>query len=70
MAMVKPDVEKSIYDLYYISFGWIIDWFSKDTSSNRSLSTKSTIEEQHSNVTKERNGEEEKERIDPETVEV
>ena len=69
MAMVKPDVEKSIYDLYYISFGWIIDWFSKDTSSNR-LSTKSTIEEQHSNVTKERNGEEEKERIDPETVEV
>jgi len=54
MAMTKPDVRKSIYDLSYISFGWTIDWFSKDTSSNM-MSTKLAIEEQPSNVTKERN---------------
>ena len=71
MAMTKPDVRKSIYDLSYISFGWTIDWFSKDTSSNM-MSTKLAIEEQPSNVTKERNDKEgiEEERIDPETAEV
>ena len=71
MAMTKPDVRKSIYDLSYISFGWTIDWFSKDTSSNM-MSTKLAIEEVPTNVTTERNDkvEKEEERIDPETAEV
>jgi len=76
MAMTKPDVRKSIYDLYYISFGWIIDWChqrhpkSKDTRSNINV-TKTTMGE-HSEVAQDRNGEEEKEeeRIDPETAEM
>ena len=71
MAMKKPDVRTSIYDLSYISFGWTIDWFSKDTSSNM-MSTKLAIEEVPTNVTTERNDkvEKEEERIDPETAEV
>ena len=71
MAMTKPDVRTSIYDLSYISFGWTIDWFSKDTSSNM-MSTKLAIEEVPTNVTTERNDkvEKEEERIDPETAEV
>ena len=71
MAMTKPDVRTSIYDLSYISFGWTIDWFSKDTSSNM-MSTNLAIEEVPTNVTTERNDkvEKEEERIDPETAEV
>ena len=63
MAVTKPDVRTSIYDLYDISFGRIIDWchHRRPTFDDVINSSTETAMVEDSEAPRERIGEEEKE---------